>query len=79
MEMYRKRAESCDSLQGFHLLHHMGGGTGGGLGSLITVKLHEEYPKKVLSSCSLFSDPAAYDIGKLNCNNNNEFSDLSLS
>jgi len=31
----RKEAEACDRLQGFQVLHALGGGTGSGLGSLL--------------------------------------------
>jgi hypothetical protein len=30
------QVEACDSLQGFMLLHSLGGGTGSGLGSYIS-------------------------------------------
>lgn len=33
------QAEACDSLQGFMLLHSLGGGTGSGLGSHIIEQL----------------------------------------
>lgn len=35
----RLQAEACDSLQGFMLLHSLGGGTGSGLGSYILEQL----------------------------------------
>ena len=35
----RTQAEACDSLQGFMLLHSLGGGTGSGLGSYILQQL----------------------------------------
>ena len=34
-EKVRKQVELCDSLQGFHLTHSLGGGTGSGLGTYI--------------------------------------------
>lgn len=34
-EKLRRAAEACDSLQGFMLLHSLGGGTGSGLGTYI--------------------------------------------
>jgi tubulin beta len=40
-EVVRKQAESCDALQGFQLLHSLGGGTGAGLGTLLLGKLRE--------------------------------------
>ena len=32
LEVVRKEAEGCDSLQGFQLTHSLGGGTGSGMG-----------------------------------------------
>ena len=34
------------SLQGFQLVHALGGGTGSGLGSLLINRIREEYPDK---------------------------------
>ncbi|PVD21056.1 hypothetical protein C0Q70_19222 [Pomacea canaliculata] len=38
MDVVRKEAENCDSLQGFQLAHSLGGGTGSGLGTLLISK-----------------------------------------
>jgi tubulin beta len=39
MEVMRREAENCDSLQGFQMTQSVGGGTGSGLGSLILSKV----------------------------------------
>jgi tubulin epsilon len=39
LEMIRYEAEQCDSLQGFFLMHSLGGGTGSGLGSYLLTLL----------------------------------------
>lgn len=41
LEIVRRQTESCDALQGFQLLHSLGGGTGAGLGSLMLSKFRE--------------------------------------
>ena len=41
MEVVRHQSEACGALQGFQLIHSLGGGTGAGLGSLILSKLRE--------------------------------------
>ena len=41
LEILRRQTEACDALQGFQLLHSLGGGTGAGLGSLMLSKLRE--------------------------------------
>lgn len=40
-ETLRRHMEGCDALQGFQVLHSLGGGTGSGLGSLLLSKLRE--------------------------------------
>lgn len=41
LELARRQSESCDALQGFQMLHSLGGGTGAGLGSLMLSKFRE--------------------------------------
>ena len=41
LEIVRRQTESCDALQGFQMLHSLGGGTGAGLGSLMLSKFRE--------------------------------------
>ncbi|KAI5498868.1 structural constituent of cytoskeleton, partial [Trichomonas vaginalis G3] len=48
IDIIRKEAESCECLQGFQLVHSLGGGTGSGLGTLLLNKLREEYPDRIL-------------------------------
>lgn len=43
MDVVRNEAEACDHLDGFQVLHSMGGGTGSGLGSLVLERLKDEY------------------------------------
>ncbi|XP_071941333.1 tubulin beta-1 chain-like [Antedon mediterranea] len=57
MEVVQKEAEECDCLQGFQLIHSLGGGTGSGLGTLLMSKLHEEYPDRILASYSVLPSP----------------------
>ncbi|KAF8337353.1 beta-tubulin 1 tubb1 [Cantharellus anzutake] len=44
LDVVRKEAENCDSLQGFQITHSLGGGTGSGMGTLLISKIREEYP-----------------------------------
>ena len=53
MDVIRKEAENCDCLQGFQLTHSLGGGTGSGMGSLLTSKMREEYPDRIISTFSV--------------------------
>ncbi|VDB86688.1 unnamed protein product [Peniophora sp. CBMAI 1063] len=56
-ETVRHQTESCDALQGFQIIHSLGGGTGAGLGSLLLSKLREEYPDRMLATFSILPSP----------------------
>ncbi|KAH9902606.1 beta-tubulin 2 [Cubamyces lactineus] len=57
LELIRKQTEATDALQGFQLLHSLGGGTGAGLGSLLLSKFREEYPDRMLQTYSILPSP----------------------
>lgn len=57
MESLRKASEPCDALQGFQLVHSLGGGTGAGLGSLLLSKIREEFPDVMLATFSILPSP----------------------
>ncbi|KAJ3046292.1 Tubulin beta-4 chain [Rhizophlyctis rosea] len=61
LDVVRKEAESCDALQGFQIVHSLGGGTGSGLGSLIMSKIREEYPDRMLCTFSVVPSPKVSD------------------
>merc|ERR1719384_79746 len=61
MDTIRREVESTNRPQGFHLLHTLGGGTGSGLGSLILLKLQDNYPDTVASTFSVFPSPKVSD------------------
>ena len=53
----RKQTEKCEALQGFQLIHSLGGGTGSGLGTLLLSKLREEEPDRMLATFSIMPSP----------------------
>ncbi|ORY31625.1 tubulin beta chain [Naematelia encephala] len=57
MDILRTQAEGADSLQGFQVLHSLGGGTGSGLGALLLGKIREEFPDRMLATFSIFPSP----------------------
>ena len=59
LDVVRKEVEECDSLQGFQITHSLGGGTGGGMGSLLINKICEEYPNRVIQTSSVVPSPKA--------------------
>ncbi|CAE6522863.1 unnamed protein product [Rhizoctonia solani] len=61
LEVLRKQVENCDAMQGFQLIHSLGGGSGSGLGSLLLAKLREEAPDRMLATFSVFPSPKVSD------------------
>lgn len=61
LEVVRREAEACDCLQGFIIIHTLGGGVGSGMGSLLLSKLKEEYPDRIFTTFSLFPSPNVSD------------------
>merc|ERR1712099_232759 len=61
LDVVRKEAEGCDCLQGFQLVHSLGGGTGSGMGTLLISKIREEYPDRVMSTYSIIPSPKVSD------------------
>ncbi|XP_056647830.1 tubulin beta-4B chain-like [Diorhabda carinulata] len=57
MDVIRKESENCDCLQGFQLVHSIGGGTGSGMGTLLIAKMREEYPDRIMTSFSVVPSP----------------------
>ncbi|GAA5826519.1 hypothetical protein JCM11251_002408 [Rhodosporidiobolus azoricus] len=57
LDQLRHEAENCDLLQGFQLVHSIGGGTGSGLGTLLLGKIKEEYPDRMLATYSVLPSP----------------------
>lgn len=53
LEAMRKQAEHCDCLQGFQLVHSIGGGTGSGMGSLLLNRVCDEYPDRIINTFSV--------------------------
>lgn len=57
LDVVRKETETCDCLQGIHLTHSLGGGTGSGMGTLILNKIQEEYPDTIMNTFSVAPSP----------------------
>lgn len=57
MEIVNKECELCDCLQGFQIVHSMGGGTGAGMGTLLIGKIREQYPDRILCTFSCYPSP----------------------
>ncbi|XP_034187518.2 tubulin beta-4 chain-like [Osmia lignaria lignaria] len=62
LDLTRKEAEACDLMQGIQMVHSLGGGTGAGMGALLTNKLKEEYPDRILKNYSVIPSPTMSDV-----------------
>merc|ERR1712003_424775 len=67
LDVVRKEAEGCDCLQGFQLVHSLGGGTGSGMGTLLISKIREEYPDRIMSTAMSATTCCIRFPGQLNC------------
>ncbi len=61
LDVVRKEVEGCDCLQGFQMVHSLGGGTGGGMGTLLLSKIREEYPDRMMCTFSVIPSPLVSD------------------
>jgi tubulin alpha len=57
LERIRKLAERCDGLQGFFLMHSVGGGTGSGFASLLLERLSIDFGKKSKLDFCVYPSP----------------------
>ncbi|XP_070499053.1 tubulin beta-1 chain-like [Chironomus tepperi] len=53
LDATRRQVECCDCLQGFQMMHSIGGGTGSGMGSLLMHKLKDEYQDRIVNTYSV--------------------------
>ncbi|CCD24385.1 gamma-tubulin NDAI_0D00710 [Naumovozyma dairenensis CBS 421] len=54
LNMIDKEIDSTENFEGFQIIHSVAGGTGSGLGSSLLEAISERYPKKFLSTYSVF-------------------------
>jgi len=61
LDVVRREAEGCESLQGFQITHSLGGGTGAGMGTLLISKIREEFPDRMMATFSVVPSPKVSD------------------
>jgi tubulin beta len=61
LDATRLEVEKCDCFQGFQFTHSIGGGSGGGMGTLLISKLREEFPDRIISAYSVVPSPKVSD------------------
>lgn len=57
MKQIRRMAERCNRLEGFFLMHAVGGGTGSGFVASLLEELSKEYEKQIKLNLSIFPGP----------------------
>ncbi|KAL0932725.1 beta-tubulin, partial [Colletotrichum truncatum] len=62
LDVVRREAEQCDSLQGFQITHSLGGGTGSGMGTLLIAKVREEFPDRMMATFSVLPSPKVSEV-----------------
>ncbi|XP_053673023.1 tubulin beta chain-like [Anopheles nili] len=58
----RRLVEGCDCLQGFQLVHSIGGGTGSGLGTRLLETLKDHFPGKITNTFSVIPSPKVSEV-----------------
>jgi tubulin beta len=62
VDVVRRETESCDCPQGFQITHSLGGGTGSGLGTLLLLKIRDNYPDRITTTFSVYPSPKVSDV-----------------
>eukprot|EP01083_Nonionella_stella_P099454 279639_1 len=50
VDIIRRETEGCDCQQGFQLTQSIGGGTGSGMGTLLLLKIRDNYPDRITAT-----------------------------
>eukprot|EP01084_Bolivina_argentea_P027458 51044_1 len=64
MCVMHSHVEKCNSLQGFQMVYSIGGGTGGGLGTLINLHIHDNYPDKIISNFAVYPSTKLANVSR---------------
>jgi len=62
VDIVRRETEGCDCPQGFQLTQSIGGGTGSGLGTLLLLKIRDNYPDRITATFSVYPSPKVSDV-----------------
>ena len=62
LDMVDREAEGSDSLEGFVLCHSVAGGTGSGMGTLLLLKIRDNYPDRITATFSVYPSPKVSDV-----------------
>ena len=62
VDIIRRETEGCDCPQGFQLTQSIGGGTGSGMGTLLLLKIRDNYPDRITATFSVYPSPKVSDV-----------------
>ena len=62
VDVFRKEAESYHCPQGFQITHSLGGDTGSGFGTLLLMKIRDNYPDRITATFSVYPWPKVSDV-----------------
>ena len=63
MDILRRETEKCEAPQGFQITHALSGGAGGGFGSLLMLKLKDNFPDLLRACFSVYPSFNRSDVG----------------
>merc|ERR1712087_604489 len=62
VDIIRRETELCECPQGFQLTQSIGGGTGSGMGTLLLLKIRDNYPDRITATFSVYPSPKVSDV-----------------
>merc|ERR1712218_236881 len=62
VDIIRRETEGCDCPQRFQLTQSIGGGTGSGMGTLLLLKIRDNYPDRITATFSVYLSPKVSDV-----------------
>merc|ERR1719361_782407 len=62
VDIIRRETEGCDCPQGFQMTQSIGGGTGSGMGTLLLLKIRDNYPDRITATFSVYPSPKVSDV-----------------
>ena len=62
VDIIRRETENCDCPQGFQLTQSIGGGTGSGMGTLLLLKIRDNYPDRITATFSVRTSSKVCDV-----------------
>ena len=62
VDIIRRETESCNSPQGFQLTHSLGGATGSAMGTLLLLKIRDNYADRITTTWSVYPSPKVSDV-----------------